>query len=165
MQNLLYRLKQLEIVQHGKVKLSHAGNSDTYFDFKKAFGDAEAFHLLTKYLGEHIPNGTTCIAGGGYGGIPLATSLSLMFYRNLTLVREKPKKYGTMKTIEGHVPTKEDKVTIVDDVFTTGKTLQKIVDLLAPTGAEIVGCYVLLKRGQGDLTVPTYSLLKPEDLV
>jgi len=63
------------------------------------------------------------------------------------------------------MPKEGDKVAIVDDVFTTGKSLQKIVDVIIPTGAEIVGCYVLVKRGEGQTSVPVESLLHMEDLL
>ncbi|MBI2582214.1 hypothetical protein HYV87_03775 [Candidatus Woesearchaeota archaeon] len=175
MQDLIARLKGLQVVHHGEVQLSHGGISNLYFDFKqKAYGDAEAFYLINKYLGQQIPNRVNCIAGGGYGGIPLATGLSLMFWRNQTLVRDQPKEHGIKRIFEGYTPQEADKVAIVDDVFTTGRSLQKVVDLIVPTGAEIIGCYVILKRGEGELSitrgeekipVPVESLLRVEDLL
>lgn len=166
MQNdLIARLKQLQIVQYGEVELIHAGASQIYFDFKKAYGDAEAFYLLTKRLGYLISHRTTCLAAAGYGGLPLAAGISMLYRRNLALVRDQPKDHGIIKTIEGYIPNKDDKVAIVDDVFTTGESLQKILDIITPTGAEIVGCYVLVKRGEGQLSVPVESLLRVEDLL
>ncbi|MEK6905985.1 MAG: phosphoribosyltransferase family protein [Nanoarchaeota archaeon] len=163
--NLIARLKYLQIVHHGEVELSHGGTSHYYIDLKKAYGDAEAFYLLAKRIGEKIPNKVSCIDGGGYGGLPLAAAVSALYLRDLSLVRDEPKNHGIIKMIEGHFPTKEDKIAIVDDVFTTGKSLQKIVDIIIPTGAEIVGCYVLVKRGEGQISVPVESLLRVEDLV
>ncbi len=163
--DLIARLKYLQIVHHGEVELSHGGTSHYYIDLKKAYGDAEAFYLLAKRIGEIIPNKVSCIAGGGYGGLPLAAAVSVLYLRNLSSVRDEPKDHGIIKIIEGHVPTKEDKVAIVDDVFTTGKSLQKIIDIIAPTGAGIVGCYVLVKRGEGQISMPIESLLRVEDLL
>ncbi len=163
--DLIARLKLLQIVHHGEVELSHGGTSQYYIDLKKAYGDAEAFYLLAKKLGEIIPNKVSCIAGGGYGGLPLAAAVSALYLRDLSLVRDEPKDHGIIKIIEGHFPTKEDKVAIVDDVFTTGKSLQRIVDIITPTGAEIVGCYVLVKRGEGRISIPVESLLRIEDLL
>ena len=158
-EDLITRLKQLQIVHYGEVELSHAGPAQLYFDVKKAYGDAEAFKLLTRRIGDKIPSRTSCIAGSGYGGIPLAAGISLMYGRNLALVRDEPKDHGIIKLIEGYLPGKDDKVAIVDDVFTTGNSLQKIIDIITPTGAEIVGCYVLVKRREGQLSVPVESLL------
>lgn len=163
--DLILRLKQLQIVQQGPVELKNAGASQYYIDIKKAYGDAEAFRLLVKNMGIIIPNQTTCIAGAGYGGLPLAAALSVMFDRNLVLVRDTPKDYGIIKPIDGYNPTAEDKIAIVDDVFTTGGSLRKIIQTLEPTGADILGCYVVVKRGEGKLNVPVEHLINVEDLL
>ena len=86
--DLIARLKQLQTVQYGEVELSHAGASPIYFDFKKAYGDAETRHLLILRLGAIIPNRTNCIAGGGYGGIPLATGISMLFKQKFYINNE-----------------------------------------------------------------------------
>ena len=164
-QDLIARLKQLQVVCWKEVELSHGGTSHYYIDFKKAYGDAEAFKLLARRLGDKIPDRTNCIAAYGHGGLPLAGALSVMYGRNLSMVRTELKDHGLSKYIDGYEPREGDKVVIVDDVFTTGKTLQKIVDILVPTGAEIIGCYVLVKRGEGQLSVPVESLLRVEDLL
>ena len=163
--DLITRLKKLQIVHREEVELSHAGPSNYYIDIKKAYGDAEAFGLMVKRLGEKIPNRTSCIAASGHGGLPLAGALSILYARNLSIVRTELKEHGLPKLIDGYIPSEGDKVAIVDDVFTTGRTLQKIIGLITPTGAEIVGCYVFVKRGEGQLSVPVESLLRVEDLL
>ena len=163
--DLITRLKQLHILRRGE---SSADPSDYYLDIKKACGDAEAFELMANRLGEKIPNGTNCIAASGYGGLALAGAVSVIYERNLSLVRTEQKDHGLLKWIEGYIPSPGDKVTIVNDVFdflTNGETLQNIIDTIAPTGAEIVGCYVLVKRGEGKLSVPVEGLLQVKDLL
>ena len=95
--DLIARLKQLQIVHYGEVELSHGGTSQYYLDFKKAYGDAETFELLVTRLGYLIPNSVNCIAASGYGGLPLAGALSLMFTRNISLVRTELKDHGLSK--------------------------------------------------------------------
>ena len=68
---------------------------------------------------------------------------------NLTLVRDEPKKHGKGGWIDGYVPNEQDKVVLVDDVFTTGGSLRKLIKILEPTKAEIIGVYVVVKRGEG----------------
>ena len=50
-----------------------------------------------------------------------------MYGRNLALVRDEPKDHGIIKLIDGYLPGKDDKVAIVDNVFITGNSLQKII--------------------------------------
>jgi len=136
-----------------------------YIDIKRAFGDSDALNLMANELWFEIDNRTTCIAAVGYGGIPLATPISLLYGLNLTLVRDESKKHGRKTWIDGYVPTKRDKVSIVDDVFTTGRNLRKIIKILEPTGAEILGCHVVVKRGEGKLKIPFTYLMTAEQLL
>lgn len=161
---LTEKLKELGMVDKGKFVLANGAFTDFYINIKKAFGDPDALSLITNELWYEINRRTTCIAAEGYGGIPLATSISSLHGLNLTLVRNEPKKYGREALIEGYVPTERDRVSIVDDVFTTGGSLREVIEVLEHTGAEILGCHVVVKRGEGELKVPLTYLITAEEL-
>ncbi|MDP3698522.1 MAG: phosphoribosyltransferase family protein [Nanoarchaeota archaeon] len=164
-QDLISRLKQLSVVERGTVELKNARTSDYYINIKKAYGDPELMFLLCKNLWEKIPKEVTCIAGSGHGGIPLATRMSGLYACKLALVRDGPKEHGMIELIDGHMPSSKDKVAIIDDVFSTGGSLRKVIEILQPTGAEIIGCYVIVKRGEGVLPVPWQYLMTAEELL
>jgi orotate phosphoribosyltransferase len=163
--DLVRKLKQLDVIYREQVELKHAGISDFYIDIKKAYGYPDVLNSICGCLWEQIDRRTTCIATAGYGGLSPATVLSTRYNLKLALVRDQPKKHGKGGWIDGHIPTKEDKVSIVDDVFTTGGSLRKIIEVLKPTEAEILGCYVVVKRGEGNLGVPLSHLFVTEDLL
>lgn len=164
-QELIEKLKQLPVVERGTVELKNAGISDYYINIKKAYGDPELMFLLCKNLWEKIPKEVTCVAGSGHGGIPLATRMSGLYARKLALVRDGAKEHGLNQMIDGYVPSSKDKIAIVDDVFSTGGSLRKIIETLTPTGAEILGSYVIVKRGEGQLSVPWQYLMTAEELL
>lgn len=164
-QELISRLKQAQIVERGTVELKNAGTSNYYINIKKAYGDPELMFLLCKNLWEKMPREITCFAGSGHGGIPLATRLSGLYTKNLALMRDGAKEYGLSNLIDGYVPTSKDKIAIVDDVFSTGGSLRKMIDIIQPTGAEITGGYVIVKRGEGQLSVPWSYLMTAEELL
>lgn len=147
------------------VKLKHGGTSNYYVDVKKAYGYPSMLALMRDKIGERIPERTTAVAAGGYGGVPLATALSLEYDWNLVLVRDEEKGHGTGGLLDGYVPSGEDRVAIVDDVTTTGGSLTEIIEILSPLGSEITGCHVVVKRGEGDVPEKVEHLLKPEDLL
>lgn len=163
MKLLIKRLKEIQIVCEGTVGLKNAGQSNVYFDIKKAYGHPDALRLICDALWQKIDKKTTCIATSGYGGMSPATLLAVDYDKKLTLIRDEPKKYGLNKLIEGYVPTKNDKVAIIDDVLTTGKTLEKAIETVQATGAEVSGCYVIVKRGDVKLSAPLQYLLTPQD--
>jgi len=162
---LIAKLRQLDIVYHNSVNLKNAGVADFYVDVKKSYGYPDALKLISQLLWEQINKEATCIATSGYGGISPASVISVQQDLNLTLIRDKQKGYGKSGWIDGYVPNENDKVAIVDDVFTTGGSLKQIIEVLEPTKAKVLGCYVIVKRGEGELNVPLSYLINAEDLI
>lgn len=162
MKKLAYILKELEVFQVQNVNLKNAGQSNFYVDVKKAYGTPEVLDRICQELWQIIPHDVTVVAGSGYGGIPLATALSLKYSKKLSLIRDSPRTHGTEKTIEGYIPKENDKVAIVDDVVTTGGGLRNSLKELNET--EVAGCYVIVKRGIVADDLPVYYLLDAEQI-
>lgn len=164
-ENLIRKLKGIDIVREEKVKLKHAGASGFYVDVKKAYGYPEILDLICRQIGKCVSKKTTCVAAAGYGGLPLAAIISGKRKLKLTMVREKPKTHGRNVWIDGYLPGEADRIVIVDDVFTTGKSIRQIVRVLRSTGAKISGCAVVVKRGKGRIGITCSHLLTAEELL
>jgi len=96
----------------------------------------------------------------------VASILSVRYNLKLTMVRDKPKKHGKGGRLDGYIPTKKDKVSIFDDVLTTGGSLEdEIKAIEEETEAKILGCYVVVKRGEWESDIKLSYLLVPEDLL
>jgi orotate phosphoribosyltransferase len=170
MKDLIKRLKEIDVIYRdpsGKpIELKNAGMSDFYVDIKKAYGYPDALNLICNYLWEQIDPRTTCIAAEGYGGLPVSALLSVKHKLKLTMVRNKPKGHGKGGWFDGHNPTKDDYVSIFDDVLSTGENIKNIADLIRKkTEARVIGSNVVVKRGSGSLDIPLKYLLVPEDLL
>lgn len=162
---LLQKLKSLDLVRKEDIQLKNAGSSNLYIDVKKAYGDPMVLSLLCDVLWQDVSPKATCIAASGYGGLPPASVLAARYDLKLSLVRDEVKDHGAINQIDGYVPTSEDQVVIVDDVFTTGGSLRKTVEIVRSTGAGILGCRVVVKRGEGALDVPLSHIFVLEDLL
>jgi orotate phosphoribosyltransferase len=167
---LIKKLKEIPDIiykdPYGKqISLKGGGISDFYIDIKKAYGYPDVLDLISHYIYAHLHNGTNCIAAAGYGGLPPAAVIATKYHLKLALVRDEAKKHGKGGMIDGYVPTKEDKITVIDDVFTTGGGLVKTTKILEQTGAQILGYVVVAKRGEGDMNGRLKYLLVPEDLI
>ena len=162
---LIRKLKEINIIEPKLVTLKNAGPSNFYVNIKKAYGYSEILNSLVDELWKRMDKKITCIAAGGYGGISPATLISTRYTKNLTLVRGESKEHGIRGQIEGYVPNKQDKIAIFDDVFTTGGSLREIIGIIKPTEAKIIGCYVFVKRREGKFEFPLTSILKLEDLL
>lgn len=163
---LIKKLRQLDVIYREPVDLKHGAKSLYYVDIKKAYGYPKILEYICDCIWEQMNKSTTCIAASGYGGISVATILSVRHNLKLTLVRDEPKKHGKGGWLDGYEPIKEDKVSIFDDVLTTGGSLGNMIKVIKEeTEAKILGCYVVVKRGEWESDIPLSHLLVPEDLL
>ena len=143
MGDLVPRLIEANCIQVGRFVLKNGDISKYYFDMKnlvshpallKTIGDA-----LYQLMGDF-----DLICGIPYGGLPLASYISTTYNKPLIYVRDKAKTYGTQKRIEGTYKS-TDRCVIVDDVMTTGSTLNAAARTLKASGAERVSAWVLCR--------------------
>ncbi|MBI2547654.1 MAG: hypothetical protein HYW23_04420 [Candidatus Aenigmarchaeota archaeon] len=165
MERLTRRLHEIGVVHKGKFKLSSGNISDYYIDLREAYGYPDTRKMIVEELWKLMDKDVTCVAAMGYGGISPATILAHDHNLNLTLVRRKPKDYSRMTSVDGYIPNENDRIAVIDDIITTGGSLQRIITELEPTRAKIVGCYVVVKRGEADLKYPVRWLLTTEQLL
>ncbi len=168
--DLIEKLRKIDIVEKNPVLLKHAGDNNVYFDVKKAYGDPEALEMIADEMAGGILSDTTVVAGSGYGGLPLASVIAVKRKLKLALVREEPKKWGLNKYIDGYVPSKDDRVAVVDDVRTTGRSLREVIERIEKTGAYVNGCYVVVDRKEWEyiglsMPISVCYLFKSEDLL
>ena len=64
----------------------------------------------------------------------------------------------------GFVLLKGDRVLVVEDVFTTGKSTRETIDVAQGLGAEVIGAASIVDRSGGTLQfgVPSFSLVRLE---
>jgi orotate phosphoribosyltransferase len=78
------------------------------------------------------------IAGVATAGIPWGTMVADQLKLPFIYVRPKPKEHGLGNQIEGQF-TKGQKVVIVEDLISTGKSSLQVVDLLRKEGVDVIG--------------------------
>lgn len=153
-----------QLLVHRPVRLRSGESSDYYINIKRGYGEPGLLHSFARALGERLGPDVTCLAATGVGGIPLATAMSLTCGLPLVVVRESSKDHGIRKQFEGYQPAGNDRVAIVDDVFTTGSSLRTVMESLTSSEVAIEGCYVLVARGTTDLPVPVTSVFSASDI-
>jgi len=90
-------------------------------------------------------------ADSHYGADPIAGAVAYTSYlkeARRALCQEKAKSHGTMQCIEGNV-REGDRVVIVDDVITTGKSTIEAISRSRDAGLEIAGVIALVDRQEG----------------
>ena len=162
--HLITQLHKIGVVKRGSFILKSGKKSNLYVDIRKAYGYPNVLKTIAGLIIKKIPKGATCIACSGYGGLPLGAVISNKIRKNLTLVRDSAKKHGDSKVIEGYVPTKDDYIVIVDDIFSSGTGIKMIIQNLKPTNSQILKIIVVVKRGENTTKYPLDYIFTEKEL-
>jgi orotate phosphoribosyltransferase len=117
--------------------------SHEYFD-KYLFETTPALLArVAEAMVELVPRGTELLGGLEMGGIPIATVLSARTGLPALFVRKQAKDYGTCKLAEGP-DVAGRRVTLVEDVITTGGAVRDATNALREAGAivDVVICAI-----------------------
>ncbi len=144
---LAKRINDVAQVQ-GEFLLRSGLTTNTYFDKFLFEADPVLLATVAEHLAPKIPDDTEILAGLDLGGIPIATALSLHTGLPVVFVRKKAKEYGTAKLAEGP-PVDGKRLTVVEDVITTGGQVVISTGDLRQLGAEITNALCVIDREQG----------------
>ena len=127
----------------GEFTLRSGQRATEYFD--KYLFEAEPALLarVVAQMEQLVPEGTELLGGLELGGVPIATMLSARTGLPALFVRKKAKDYGTCKLAEGS-DVAGRRVTLVEDVITTGGAVRDATRALRDAGAvvEVVVCAI-----------------------
>lgn len=129
----------------GEFLLRSGQISKEYFDKYKFESQPELLKEIAKQIAPKLPANTEILAGLEMGGIPLSTAISFETGLNSVFVRKKAKEYGTRKLAEG-VDFSGMKMTVIEDVVTTGGQIIESVNELRELGAEIENVMCVIVR-------------------
>jgi len=132
----------------GTFLLRSGQTSNHYFDKYLFESNPILLRSVAKALVPLVPSGTEILAGLEMGGIPVATALSLETGLPLIFVRKQAKDYGTCKLAEG-CDFKGRRVTLVEDVVTTGGAIRDGAEALRKAGALIEPVLCVIDRESG----------------
>lgn len=144
--------------------------SHYYIDCKKAFSYPEARTLIGELMYEKIIDvNADAIGGIALGAYPLAIAISDIAYKKgyllrVFVVRKESKDHGLKKTLEGDIK-KGDRVVIVEDVVTTGRSTIEAIEKSREAGLEIVKVIALIDRQEGKGRVECESLFTLQDFI
>lgn len=165
MEHVRQQLGDVGVIEYGELVLRGGETAQYYIDIKKSYGNPEVLATMADAMLETLDPRTTCIAASGYGGLPLGIVISQLTHLPLAMVRDTQKGHGRGSVIDGYVPTEYDIVSVVDDVYTSGSSLQRTISNLADTRAVVVGCHVIVARGDVEnFDIPVQYLLAADDL-
>lgn len=151
----LKRIIFINSFERGCFILTSGKTSNFYLDVKQTTLDPKGSMLISLLLIKKIiENNIQSIGGPIIGADPIIGSVitlnRLKNCRNTRgfMVRKEEKKHGKNKLIEGRIK-EYDRVMVVDDVSTTGKSLYKAIYAVERIGCEVIKVVSVVDRNEG----------------
>ncbi|MCL4314525.1 MAG: orotate phosphoribosyltransferase [Candidatus Thermoplasmatota archaeon] len=132
-------------VLFGNFKLTSGKESDVYVDIKKAYTDPVVLQRIATGI-IHVLK-TDMIAGVELGAIPIIAAVSVIGSVPFIMIR-KEREHGTKELVIGPEPAGM-KVTIIEDVVTTGGSVLKAAESLRSKGALVSEVICVVDREEG----------------
>jgi orotate phosphoribosyltransferase len=155
-------------LKFGDFTLTSGQKSPYYVDVKLASTKPYALRALAQGLALFAD--AELLAGMELGAVPLTAALALETGIPYVILRKQAKQHGTGKRIEGTFEPGQ-RVLLVEDVATTGKTMVESIGLLREAGLVVRRAACVVDREQGAapaleaLGVELRSLVRAQELL
>ena len=152
----LVRLLAEKSTKRGRFTLASGQESDFYIDARLTTMSPEGLSLIGPLALQQLDQigwRPAAIGGLTLGADPIAYAISYASsgsakpLRAFT-VRKQAKAHGTQKLVEGPLYS-GDRVVVIEDVITTGKSALQAVEAVKDAGGLVVGVLGLIDREQG----------------
>ena len=138
----------------GNFTLSSGRESNHYVNLKPVTLTGDALLYISWCILECIEPNSVAVAGLTLGADPLVSGVSIAATLDdrkvdALIVRKEPKGHGTAAWIEGRLPEKGSRVTVLEDVVTTGGSSIKAVEKLRDAGYVVERVVSIVNRQEG----------------
>ncbi len=154
-------LKQFEdsgALLHGHFKLTSGRHSDVYYEKFMLLKNPQICTKICKMIADEFSSkDIQTVVGPTLGGVIIAYEVAR--YLGIQAVYSEPSETGrTLK--RGFELSPGEKVLIVDDVLTTGRSVKEVIELCNSRDANICGIGLMLDRSGGQIRFdyPQYSV-------
>jgi orotate phosphoribosyltransferase len=170
------RLKEILLeksYRKGTFTLTSGKTSDFYVDVKQTSLSAEGSYLCGKLILDlmlQADKPIEAVGGMTLGADPLVSAVSVVSHLEgnpvpAFIVRKEAKGHGTENYIEGlSNMTPGCRVTLLEDVVTTGGTLVKVIDRVEAAGFTVAQIITVVERQEGGVEVLAKAGYKLESL-
>ena len=140
--------------RRGEFKLSSGRTSEHYVNCKPVILNGKGLFYASWLLFGLIEDDVAAVGGLTLGADPLVSGVAIaaaMDERDLNaiIIRKEPKGHGTASQVEGKLPPKGSKITVLEDVTTTGGSSLKAVNVLRDLGYEVDTVLSIVDRQEG----------------
>jgi orotate phosphoribosyltransferase len=155
--------------RHGVFTLASGRTSHHYVNCKPVSLSGEGLALIGSLLLDQVEPEAVAVAGLTLGADPLVSAVALraaLAGRRLDalIVRKQAKGHGTGAWLEGPLPPAGSRITVLEDVVTSGGSALKAVEQLREAGFLVKRVVTIVDRQEGGLEAMTAAGLELRSL-
>jgi len=153
---LLLELLATRAYRHGNFTLASGRTSSHYVNCKPVSLSGLGLALLSAQMLELVEPGAAAVAGLTLGADPLVSGVAQAAALagqalDALIVRKEAKGHGTGAWLEGPLPEAGSRITVLEDVVTTGGSSLKAVKQLREAGYVVERVVTIVDRQEGGL--------------
>ncbi len=131
----------------GHFILTSGRHSPTYFQCAKVLQYPEYLQKFSNEIVNHFQDiDIDIVITPAVGGIVLGTEIGRQLNKQMIFAE---REQGVMTVRRGFEITPESNVLVIEDVITTGGSVNEVIELVRDSGAKVVGVGVLVDRSGG----------------
>lgn len=133
----------------GHFILTSGRHSPTYFQCAKVLQYPEYLQKFSNEIANHFQDidiDIDIVITPAVGGIVLGTEIGRQLNKQTVFAE---REQGVMTLRRGFEITPESNVLVIEDVITTGGSVNEVIELVKDSGAKVVGVGVLVDRSGG----------------
>ena len=155
MKEELLKLLKENAYKKGEYTLSSGRTSEHYVNCKPVTLNGRGLTLASVMLLEHVERDSAAVGGLTLGADPIVSGVAVVAGLDKRLldgliVRKEPKGHGTGAWIEGPELPEGSKVTVLEDVITTGGSAIKAVKRIRDAGYKVERVVSIVDRQEDD---------------
>ncbi len=146
---VILALHELEAIRFGEFVLASGQRSTYYIDLRVLASAPTVLAQVAQLYARHVRRlKPDLVAGVPYAALPIATAVSLHTGVPMIYTRKESKDHGLSRLIEGRF-TAGQRVVVIEDVVTTGKSTLRTVEQLRKARLTVEDVVVFIDREQG----------------
>lgn len=151
--DILGIFRSTEALLEGHFRLTSGRHSETYFQCAKVLQYPEYLTLFGRIIADHFENDKIdTVISPAIGGIVVGTEVGRQLGVKTIFTERKD---GTMRLRRGFTIDKGERILVVEDVLTTGGSINEVIKIVNENKAKVVGVGVVVDRSGGNIKLNT----------
>ena len=149
--SVLSNLKKNGCFLEGDFTLKSGEKSNFYLNLRNLVQTPHILRDISDMIKYYLPNDKFLVCGLPYAGIPYAMSISILYDIPSIILRKQQKTHGLKNWIDGLEKTETKKVVLIEDIISTGSSIESAIPILKQHGLEIIKVICIVDRRKPEI--------------